>query len=51
MANKSLDEQLKEIEEMLAGCYIKDCEEELMRVQLQCKAKEIRRYSEGVIKI
>ena len=51
MAKKTLDEQLKELEDMLAGWYTKDREEELMRVQLQRKVKEIRKYSEGVIKI
>lgn len=51
MTKKSLDEQLKELEDMLSGWYTKDREEELMRVQLQRKVKEIRKYSEGVIKI
>ena len=51
MVKKSLDEQLKELEDMLAGWYTKDREEELMRVQVQRKVKEIRKYSEGVIKI
>lgn len=51
MTKKSLDEQLKELEDMLARWYTKDCEEESMRVQLQRKVKEIRKYSEGVIKI
>lgn len=51
MEKKSLDEQLKELEDMLAGWYTKDREEELMRVQLQRKVKEIRKYSEGIIKI
>ena len=51
MAKKSLDEQLKELEDMLAKWYTNDRENELMRVQLQRKVKEIRKYSEGVIKI
>lgn len=51
MEKKTLDEQLKELEDMLSRWYTKDREEELMRVQLQCKVKEIRKYSEGLIKI
>ena len=51
MAKKSLDEQLKELEDILAGWYTRNFEEELMRVQLQRKVKEIRKYSEGLIKI
>ena len=51
MEKKTLDEQLKELEDMLSRWYTKNNEEELMRVQLQCKVKEIRKYSEGLIKI
>ncbi len=51
MSQKTLDEQLKELEDMLTEWYPKDCEEELMRVQLRRKVKEIRKYSEGIIKI
>lgn len=51
MAKKSLDEQLKELDDMLTRWYTKDRETELIRVELQRKVREIRKYSEGVIKI
>ena len=51
MAKKSLDEQLKELDDMLIRWYTKDRETELIRVELQRKVREIRKYSEGVIKI
>lgn len=51
MAKKSLDEQLKELDDMLTRWYTRDRETELIRVELQRKVREIRKYSEGLIKI
>ena len=48
---KSLDEHLKELESMLANWYTTTCAEEIKRVELQHKVKEIRKYSETIIKI
>lgn len=51
MARKTLDEQLQELQQMLIDWNTHSREDELVRVELQRKVKEIRKYAEGLIKI
>lgn len=51
MAKKSLDEQLKELEDMIKSWETRDGHEDIIRGQFLRKVQDIRKYSEGVIKI
>lgn len=51
MAKKSLDEQLKELEEMIKSWETRDGHEDIIRGKFLRKVKEILKCSEGVIKI
>lgn len=51
MAKKTLDEQLQELQQMLLDWNTRDREEEIVRVELQRKVKDIRKYAEGLIKL
>lgn len=51
MAKKTLDEELQELQQMLLDWNTQDREDEIVRVELQRKVKDIRKYAEGLVKI
>lgn len=51
MAKKSLDEQLKELEEMIKSWETRDGHEDMIRGEFLRKVRDIQKYSAGVIKI